>query len=79
MRLLKPTKIKKAAIIISLIFLAACKTTIVTKFKIATPKSNYYVTDYVVKNDSIYFEEFNRDGKSRGKHKFPYVQVSISK
>lgn len=79
MRPLNPTKIKKAAIIFSFTFVAACKTTYATKFRVATPKGNYYVSEYVVKNDSIYFEEFNRDGKSRGKHTFPYVQVSISK
>jgi len=79
MRPLNPTKIKKAAIIIGLSFFAACKTTNVVKFRITTPKGNYYVTEYVVKKDSIYFEEFNRDGKSRGKHKFPFVQVSINK
>lgn len=49
----------------------------VTNYKIVTAKGNFYVNDFILQRDSIHFEEFNRDGKSRGKYVFHVDQITV--
>lgn len=45
--------------------LGSCKTKMVSDYAIKTEKLNYYVNNYKVIGDSIYFIEYNRDGGMR--------------
>ena len=68
---------KKIIIILTVLFFASCKTGYVTNYKIVTAKGNFYVNDFILQRDSIHFEEFNRDGKSSGKHVFHVNQITV--
>ena len=67
----------------ALIFLSltSCATNHTTAHKIETPKGNFYVNDYIIKNDSIFMIEWNRDVIRRTGHfklsEVKFVRVSF--
>jgi len=55
----------------------SCKTNYVTKYKVITPKGNFYVDYMEIANDSVYLVEFNRNGDIRRNGAFKESEVII--
>lgn len=62
-----------------LVVLASCATTKYTKnYCIKYGDRNYYVNEYRVENDKVFFTEYRRDGKNvRGEQFVPVADVTI--
>lgn len=57
--------------------MASCQTYYTTNYKIETPKGNFYTNDFVIKNDSIFMIETNRNGDIRRAGVFKESEVNI--
>lgn len=57
--------------------LVSCKTTLVKQYKITAYGKNYYTDTIAQVKDSVYFTEYNRDGKIRSKQSFKSNEVII--
>lgn len=74
--------VKKSGTLLVLIFIlfaCSCKTYYKTNYKVHTKEKNYYVNDYKLFNDSIFFAEQGRGLNNLKYYKLPYTDCEVIK